>query len=434
VRGKLKRKVAVFFLLFLTVFHAAAPELAAAEGGEDLVVKIAVFGPGDELYFWWGHLALIIENIRTGQSRSYDFGLFSFENDHFFANFAFGRLIYSSGSFPAAGNIAGYVITNRDVTLYTLDLPPEEREEIYALAENSILPGNRDYLYHHFKDNCVTRILSILDTVTYGQFKERYGNTPGRFTLRGHIRRHTWYSPFVDWILNFWMGRDIDIPVTVWEEMFLPSEAGNRINEFTYTDSSGNTRRLVSDVEYFYKAQGRRPVLDVPRARWPRELVFGLALSLFLGLLFFTQTRSPPVGQVALGICHTLLGLSFGVAGLLLFFMSAFTAHDYTYHNINLLFCNPLLLVAVPLGIRYASADNYNKRLFAETSLRLLWLLSALGVFFSMLVELNPRSWQDNLADQLLMLPVALTLSLEPAGLRRLVKRIFWRRWLKDAV
>jgi hypothetical protein len=109
--------------------------------------------------------------------------------------------------------------------------------------------------------------------------------------------------------------------------------------------------------------------------------------------------------------------------------MSTFTAHDYTYHNINLLFCNPLLLAAVPLGLRYASSPNYNKRLFAESSLRLIWLLTALGIFLSMLIQVNSRFPQDNLADQLLLLPVALTLSLEPAGLRRLIERLFWR-WL----
>jgi hypothetical protein len=202
-----------------------------------------------------------------------------------------------------------------------------------------------------------------------------------------------------------------------------------RINEFTYTDSSGETRQLVSDIEYFYKSHDRIQASETARPRWPRQFAVGLALALILGLLFFTQAKSPPLGQVTLGIFHTLLALVFGAAGLLLFFMSTFTAHDYTYHNINLLFCNPFLLAAVPLGLRYASAPNYNKRLFAETSLRLIWLLTALGIFLSMLLQLSPRFSQENLADQLLMLPVALTLSLEPAGLRRLIERLFWR-WL----
>ena len=409
---------------------AAAFTLPAQTGrGKDLTLKIAVMGPGDELYFWWGHIALVIDDAHTGQSRFYDYGLFSFDNDHFFVNFAFGRLFYSCGASPAAGNMAVYIDTNRDIVLYTLDVPPEKREEVRRFAEESILPENRNYLYHHFRDNCSTRIRDIIDIATYGQFSEQFSGEPGRFTLRQHVRRHTWFSPFFDWILNFWMGQDIDTPITVWEEMFLPSEVGSRITGFEYTDPGGTSHQLVSGVETINTAQGRPAVLDFPRKQWPRELIFSLALSLFLGLLFFTQKKSPAFAQVTLGILHSLFGLVFGAAGLLLFFMSFFTSHDYTWHNANLLFCNPLFLIAVPLGIRYASSTNYDKRLKAEFTLRLLWLLTVLGIFASMLIKLSPRFWQKNLTDQMLMLPIALTLAFEPAGLRRMIQRIFWR-WL----
>ncbi|MCL2126859.1 MAG: hypothetical protein FWH38_01280, partial [Treponema sp.] len=221
----------------------------------------------------------------------------------------------------------------------------------------------------------------------------------------------------------------IDSPITVWDEMFLPSEVARRLLEFRYTDSDGISHQLVSNVETVYESQGRPEVLEAPRRQWPRELAFSLVLSAFLGCVYFLQKKSPAAGQVTLGILHSLLGLVFGVAGFMLFFMSFFTSHDYTYHNINLLFCNPLLLAAVPLGIRYASSANYNRRLRAEFALRLLWLLAALGVLASMLIKLSPRFWQQNLTDQVLVLPIAVTLSLEPAGLKRMLRRVFWR-WL----
>jgi hypothetical protein len=409
---------------------AAICALPAQEGrGDDLTIKVAVMGPGDELYFWWGHIGLVIEDIRTGQSRFYDYGLFSFQNDNFFLNFAFGRLWYSSGVSSSASNIASYLNTNRDVVLYTLNLSPEKREELWQYAEKSILPENRDYLYHHFRHNCTNPILTMLNIATDGQFKERYINETGRFTLRQHVRRHTWFSPFFDWVLNFWMGQDIDTSITVWDEMFLPSEIGIRISEFEYTDTQGATHPLVLKKEVIYQSQGRPPVLDSPRKQWPWELAVGLFAAVVLGLLFYLQSRAPAGGQVLLGITHSLLGLFFGGVGLMLFFMSGFTSHDYTFHNANLLFVNPLLLIAFPLGIRYAASRNYDSRLRAEFILRLLWLLVVLGIGISMLMKLSPRFWQDNLTDQLLVLPIALVLSLEPVGLRRMIERIFWR-WL----
>ena len=402
---------------------------AQARPGEDITIKIAVCGPGDELYYWWGHIALVIEDARSGQSRFYDYGLFSFDNENFFLNFAFGRLMYSCGASSAANNIASYVKTNRDVVLYTLDIPPENREKVRQFAEENILPWNRDYLYHHFWDNCSTRIRDIVDIATDGQFRQRFGSEPGRYTLRQHVRRHTWFSPAIDWALCFLMGQGIDTPITVWDEMFLPSEVGRHISDFEYTAGFGGSRRLVAGVETVNLAHGRPAVLEVPRLQWPRELVFSLVLAGLLSLLFYLQSIHPARGQVLLGICHSLFGLVFGGAGLLLIFMSFFTSHDYTYHNTNLLFCNPLLLAAFPLGIRYAASATYNRRLRAELTLRLLWLLVVLGIFASMLIKLSPRFWQQNLTDQMLMLPVALLLALEPAGLRRMIRRIFWR-WL----
>ena len=417
------------FLACALLGCAVAGSLGAQTRGEDLVVKIAVMGTGDELYFWWGHIGLVIEDTRAGQSRMYDYGQFTVNADDFFLNFALGRLWYSSGASPMMSNLATYIVTNRDVVLYTLDLPPENRENVRRFAEESVLPQNRQYLYHHFKDNCSTRIRDILDVATDGQFKRQYGEAEGRFTLRQHVRRHTWHTPPVDWLLNFWMGQDIDTPITIWEEMFLPSEVAGRINEFQYTDIYGISRPLVTGKETINQSFGRPPVLDVPRRQWPRELAFSLVLAAVLGLLFFAQSRSPAFGQVALGLCHTLFGIVFGVAGLLLFFMSTFTGHDYTFHNANLLFCGPLLLAAIPLGIRYATAPTYDRRLRAEFILRALWLLVALGIFASMLIKLTPWFWQQNLTDQMLMLPIALVLALEPAGLRRMLQRVFWR-WM----
>jgi hypothetical protein len=40
-----------------------------------------------------------------------------------------------------------------------------------------------------------------------------------------------------------------------------------------------------------------------------------------------------------------------------------------------------------------------------------------------MIIKLLPSFWQDNLVDQMLMLPIALTFSLQPVGLKETVKK-----------
>jgi hypothetical protein len=363
-----------------------------------------------------------VEDAVSGESRFYDYGLFSFKNAHFFRNFAMGRLLYSCGVSPTGPNINNYIRTNRDITLSTLDLPAAQKEAVWSFAEHNVLPENRDYYYHHFDDNCATRIRDIIDLATGGQFKERFGEAPGRFTLRQHVRRHTWFSPFFDWFLNFLMGQNIDTPITVWDEMFLPAEIGNRILGFRYIASDGVERELVASTEVLNRAVNRPAVLAAPRRQWIRELFLGLFIAAVLVFLFWLQKKKERIGRLLLGLTGSFLGLFFGIAGSLLLFMSFFTNHDYTFHNSNFLYVNPLILAAVPLGIIYALGKDQKKRLFVRSLLRGLWTYVFLGGILSMVIKLFPGFYQQNQVTQALVLPFALVLSGIPPGARFLFK------------
>ena len=419
------RGLAMAGLLCLFLYSGsflAAQSRGGASRGDYLTIKIAVMGPGDELYFWWGHIGLIIEDGITGKARFYDYGLFSFEKDHFFVNFAFGRLLYSCGASPAETNIRTYIRTNRDVTIYTLDLPPKKRAEIQDFAETNILPENRDYYYHHFRDNCATRIRDILDLATDGQFKERFGEAPGRYTLRQHVRRHTWVSPFFDWLLNCLMGQDIDTPISIWEEMFLPAEIGSRIADFSYHDLEGIERKLVTAVAVRNRAVNRPAVLDAPPKQWIRALLWGLCIAGVMGAIQGSRNRRPTLYRLLGGLSQSGLGLFFGIAGSILFFMSFFTNHDYTYHNSNILFINPLLLGAIPPGITLAFGKDPHKRIRAEQVLKALWCTVLFGSLLSMVLKLFPGFYQQNQVSQALVVPFALILSGVPAWVAGVVK------------
>ncbi|MDR0558158.1 MAG: DUF4105 domain-containing protein [Treponema sp.] len=382
-------------------------------------VKIAVLGPGDEVFFWWGHLALIIEDAVTGAQTFYDWGVFSFESEDFFKNFAFGRLIYLCAASPAKRSFDQYIQTNRDIVVYTLNLSPETKEEIRRFAENNIRPENRSYYYHHFKDNCATRIRDILDMAVDGQFKAAFGDAPGRYTLRQHVRRHTWFSPFFDWFLNVLMGQDIDVPLTVWQEMFLPAEVGNRIADFTYVDKDGATRKLVASVETLNKAVNRPPVLDKPRRQWVSELVLGVFIALSLVFFDMLQKSKPRLGRCLWGLSQSVLGLFFGVVGLILFFMTFFTNHDYTYHNANIIYVNPLWFIAAMSGVIYAFTASEKKRYAALHILRAFWTYVFLGGALTMVIKLFPGFYQQNQVTQALVMPFAFALSFAGGWIKR---------------
>ena len=191
--------------------------------------------------------------------------------------------------------------------------------------------------------------------------------------------------------------------------MFLPSELAKRVYGFRFIDADGNERPLVSSVETFFRAEGRPEVLDVPRLQWPRQLLVSLLFSgLVVFLYLFRGTHKNT--RVFLGVTQSLLGLFFGLAGSMLFFLTFFTNHDYTFQNINIIFVNPLFLAAVPLGFRFAFTKNPKKRLAAIRFLRLLWTYIFFGGFLTILVRVFPAFYQQNQVTQALLLPLALAM------------------------
>jgi hypothetical protein len=418
-----KKGIRFSTMVFLLLATSGLSFAQMQNEGETTTLKIALFGPGTPLYSWWGHIGIIIDD--AANARIVDYGIFSFEKENFFTNFAFGRLIYSCGSSPALNVINDYIAQNRDVTLYTLNITPERKREIVERIENDLLPENRDYLYHHFRDNCATRIRDILNAFTEGQFYSRFAGESSGLTLREHIRRYTWISTFFDWFLNFLLGPGADKPATKWDAMFLPSEVALSTQDFEYTLPSGNKTKLVSETETIYTAIGRPPVPVVPPNSRPRALLAGLLIAGTLAFCMALDTKHIKAGKTAWLLSQGLFGCFLGLAGTLLFFMAFFTNHDYTFNNLNMFIANPLLLAALPLGIVALTADNYIKEAIAAHIIKILWTAVFLGGIASAL--LSAFSYQQNVTPLALALPSSFVLSLFPRRLARLGRHFFWR-------
>jgi cytochrome bd-type quinol oxidase subunit 2 len=158
--------------------------------------------------------------------------------------------------------------------------------------------------------------------------------------------------------------------------------------------------------------------LAIPRKQWPRELALGLAIAALLAILQHAPLSS--TRRVLLGVSHSILGLFFGISGLVLYFMTFFSNHDYTYNNINIAFISPLLFVAIPLGIQLARGKHAGRRFPPQRLLHILWTIVFFGGVFTMLVKLSPAFYQQNQVTQALVLPFAFVLSYVPECLREI--------------
>ena len=367
---------------------------------EDIEVSLATFGPGSDVPSWFGHSALVVRDKTRGTQRLYNYGMFDF-GPTMLANFVSGRLLFWVGPASYKRTLNFYKRQDRDVRVQILNLEPAGAQKIAEYLEWNIKPENREYLYDHYKDNCSTRLRDLIDEATGGQFKEASRAIPARLTIRDHTRRHANW-PIIDYGMMILMNSDIDVPVTTWEEMFLPLELEDRLDAATYKNSKGEVIPLVASKSVFHKAVDRQPVRQQPPLLWPWMVLLGLlfaAPSVWLGRLFATNPGSR-AWRVLFGLYQIALGLGFGGVGVSLILMWSSTDHVITYHNENLLWVSPLILFNAWLGLGIVR----NKHM-APVRMVTLWKVCTGIACVGALLKVTPWFAQQNHLTVALMVP-----------------------------
>jgi hypothetical protein len=351
---------------------------------------------------WWGHNAVIVEDTVTGESYFYNYGLYSFD-ENFIYNFVKGRLIFEVGAFRTESAIKYYRGENRTIRIQTLNLSPRKRLDIALKLEDNIKPENRQYLYHHYLDNCATRIRDLIDRELDGQLKA-YTSVPSTMTLRQLTRRFTHDNYIWTWLLMFPMNDSIDKPIQHWDDMFLPSEMEKIFKEFSYRDSNGQVKPIVLKEETVYQAKGREPIPDSP----PNYIYLTLLISLVVsGLVLFSAKLDQKGKPFLFGLFNILIGLFAGLFGLFLTLVSLFTDHTITYYNENLFLTNPITFLIPVIAIAYLL-----KKKWSEKWLRNIWYLQlTLGILL-LILKLLPPFDQDNSLALATFVPIYLAFAL----------------------
>ena len=387
----------VYSVLFLSqplVAQSNTPWSQGRSDPQDLIIQLVTTEPGDEIYTWWGHTAIIVEDTNFNYSRFYNFGLFSFQEENFFVNFARGRLYFEVDSTPTKASLEVYKRRNRTIHIQTLNLPPAKRLEVALLLDINILPENKRYLYDHYYDNCATRVRDLIDVVVDGMLSEA-ASVDTEFTLRDQTRRFTGKSFLMDLLLMFLMNDTIDQPTSKWEDMFLPMELMKQVGELEVKDEHGGTVPLVSETKVFYWADNREPIPERMKAPIGLSLLIGLFIGAVGAVFWVLAGAERPgrhkIGRIGSGTHSALIGLVVGGPGLFLFIVAIFTDHTVTYWNENLFLANPLTFAALPLGILTALGKGRSKNI-----LKWVWRAQLVLVLLMLLLKIFPVFDQYN--------------------------------------
>ncbi len=290
-------------------------------------ISLLTISSGGPLYSWFGHSAFLI-STPDGRDIVFDYGTFSFNDEDFFVNFAFGRLWFLCLSSSATYQMMEIEDEGRGVTKVVLPLTASQKKAVIGFMNANIKAENRTYLYHHYEDNCATRLRDIIDRTTGGAFKAWAQSVPG-LTFRQQASRALSRNPFVLWALDFLQSGNIDKSATLWDEMFLPDMLEKGVLAFY-----GLEKETVLDSTGHYAQTSAEP---------DNNILFSLIFGLVLGGISFALLL---VGwRKAHYIYSGIMEIIFGILGSVLFFMMTFTNHDVTWFNENIIFINPLLIV-----------------------------------------------------------------------------------------
>lgn len=374
----------------LLLGQSLPPWMTGESKPEDLRISLVTFSPGDTLTEWWGHTSLVVEDTRLNHGRLYNYGMFGFDGG-FVHRFIQGRLEFWVSDDSINGTYRLYQYLKRDVRIQELNLLPEQALQVAKALGTNVLPENRMYLYHHYKDNCSTRPGDIIDAAIGGQLHE-YEKQVTNLTLRQHTLRYSMVNVPMSLVLDYLQNDELDDgKATFRQAAFLPDELERHVQALQVKRPDGTVVPLVKTQWNFYTSERPRPP-EVPPNFIPMifavgALIGGLALA--LGHFGRDGQRLP---RVVFGLLHMVLGLGWGSLGLFLFLMGLFTNHTVTHRNENLFFISPVTFAALPFGVMLAWGAKRAKPMLKWTW-TILVATSVLGVLVKVLPPFNQDNW-----------------------------------------
>ncbi len=312
--------------------------------GEELTVYLMTMEAGDAVFEKFGHTAIWVHDAARQQDVAYNWGLFDFNDKDFIARLARGNMRYSMAGFEMHAMLQWYIDQKRKVWAQELNLSPQQRLQVQALAELNALPENRYYTYDYYRNNCSTLPRDIIDKVVSGAVKAATNHTLANASFRSHTLRLLGDDKLAYAGAQFALGHPADRNITLWQEMFLPLKLREHIRKVTVPGKTGTMEPLVVreiDLASSTRVKERDAAPNYVR----RFTIIGLAVATILVVLLSLSVTGLRTTKVMLALVASLWCIVTGVASVSLMLAWMLTNHVFMRSNENILQFSPLLLV-----------------------------------------------------------------------------------------
>lgn len=330
--------IGFFFLLVPFSGWGQGPRLS-----NNSTVSILTCGPGQELYEAFGHSAIRVTDSSQGLDLVFNYGVFDFQQENFYGNFAKGSMRYMLGANTAEQFFNHYQRDKRTIREQVLNLDSIEKNAVLNYLSVNLLPENVEYYYDYFDNNCSTKIIELLDSALHHRVVWQFSDIEGSASFRSMIYDYTTYQDWGRFGIDLGLGSVIDRPLTGRQLNFLPDELEKSISR---------ARIQRNRIEFPLVIQNRvlyeSPTYFAASSFWFSP---GFVFTVLLLITVFLWTSSEKY-QRAFTILQVVVFVVVGLLGTVILSIWLFTNHKSAAWNYNLLWANPLLLLlGIGIGI-----------------------------------------------------------------------------------
>lgn len=315
----------------LLLFFSAAIGAQNIQLSDEAEISVMTLGPYQgEIYSAFGHSAIHLSDPVRNVEWVYNYGVFDFDQENFFLNFARGKMLYQLGMSNYGSFKRHYERENRFIIEQRLNLTQEEKQQLIDFLAENYKPENREYYYNYVYDNCATKIRDVLLVNFPGRIALDTSYVVEDKTIRDLMDDYLSFQPWGDWIIDIGLGMQIDVVATGYEYMFLPDYIQKSFEGATL-DRDSVTVPLVAETIHVFTPEPEDNATGI-------FTPFNFFVILFFVVGFFTnrdfkkEKRTKWIDPVIFSIA--------GILGWWLVFLWAGTDH-LSKENINLFWAIP---------------------------------------------------------------------------------------------
>ncbi len=283
-------------------------------------VELWTIGTGEDLYARFGHTAVRVHQPGW-RDRVYNYGTTDFSRPDLVTSFMTGEAEFWLGVSDGARSERVYRGVDRSIEINELLLPPAAARALAAeLDAEAADRAASTYQYHHFLDNCATRVRDRLDEVSGGAIRAVTDRWRADGTFRDLARRGFADLPWLLVGTDLVLGRPADRAAEPWDACFLPATLQAAVLEAEVRWPDGTVRPLAGPTELRYERQG--PAVADADPRFPVRMCWMVAGILVLLAVARWLTgggadggprRSEGLVLVAVGVVAGLVGAAVAV-------------------------------------------------------------------------------------------------------------------------